>query len=75
MTVDGVSKRAPEQGRIVITLECTMPRKYWPLYSETVTVTDAVDCLRQNVVDYENGELTLEDLIDMADNVTVVATK
>ena len=74
---DGVMKRTPEEGRIVITLECKVDRKFWSMYSEQakVTVTDAVDCLRIDVKNYESGELSLAELIDGADAISVTATK
>lgn len=74
---DGVMKRTPEQGRIVITLNYTVPRHLWAAYSaeNKVTVTDAVDCLRLNVKDFNNGILSLEELVDGADAVEVDATK
>ncbi|ALA06570.1 hypothetical protein SEA_LUMOS_55 [Mycobacterium phage Lumos] len=77
MTVDGVKKRSPEQGRIVITLEYDVPRSYWHQYAEgrKITVTDAVDCLRLNVQDWEAGELSLAELIDGASEISVTATK
>lgn len=74
---DGVRKRSPEEGRIVITLECKVPRNYWGGYTEEnkVTVTDAVDCLRIDVKNYEAGVLSLAELIDGADAISVTATK
>lgn len=77
MTVHGVKKRSPEQGRIVITLEYTVARGSWPVYAAEgkTAITDAVDCLRLNVKDYDNGVLSLDELIDGADSVEVFATK
>lgn len=70
-------KRTPEEGRIVITLDCTVPRNYWANYSEEhkATITDAVDCLRIDVKNYEDGILSLAELIDGADAISVTATK
>jgi hypothetical protein len=61
----------------VITLEYGVPRNYWPEYAKSgrTVITDAVDCLRLNVKDYENGELSLAELIDGADAISVIATK
>ncbi|QFG10283.1 hypothetical protein J4U00_gp054 [Mycobacterium phage DyoEdafos] len=72
-----VKKRTPEQGRIVITLEYTMPRTYWSEYADDGKriITDAVDCLRQNVQDWKDGALSLGDLIQGADEIHVEATK
>ncbi|ASR86981.1 hypothetical protein SEA_NICHOLAS_53 [Mycobacterium phage Nicholas] len=74
---EGVKKRSPEQGRIVITLEYDVPKSYWHQYAESrkATITDAVDCLRLNVEDYEAGELSLAELIDGASEISVNATK
>ena len=71
--MDGVDKRSPERGRIVITLEYTVPREYWPHYDGTPG--DAVDCLRQTVKNHHDGELSILELIDGADSVDIVATK
>lgn len=77
MSVDGVAKRGPEGGRIIITLEYTVPRNYWPEYAKSgkKAITDAIDCLRLIQRDYENGELSLEELIDGADGIDVQVGK
>ncbi|AAN01693.1 hypothetical protein FDI14_gp077 [Mycobacterium phage SirDuracell] len=69
MSVDGVAKRGPEKGRIVITLETTIPRAVWPRYKERLGyVSDAIDCLRVDVQDYKDGYISLEELIALADD-------
>lgn len=70
---EGVVKRGPEYGRIVITLEHKVSRENWPHYRGVIV--DAVDALRQDVKDYQEGALSLADLIESAEGISVEATK
>ncbi|AEK07586.1 hypothetical protein SEQ_HALENA_51 [Mycobacterium phage Halena] len=73
---EGVAKRGPEGGRIVLTLEYKIPRADWPLYRNGgAPITDAIDCLRQLVRDCEAGNLTYQDLIDGAEGVDLYIGK
>lgn len=67
---EGVRKRAPEQARIIITLELTYPREDWHKYTASTSVSDAVDCAR---IDVET--LTVAEMFDKGDSYTIVAAK
>ena len=66
-------KKGADDGRIVVTLKYKLTKDARTAFGHPNT--DAVDCLRQMVADYERGEISMAHLVASACDIEVTAAK